>query len=289
VPQPRCAPVRDLGDARDALAEIGTPAVLKPSDSSGQRGLSRVDGEADLDAALDAALDASPAGEALLEELVEGVERNAIVVTRAGRPAVLTISDRLRPSGRGFGVALAHVFPSSLDGPGLASVEAVAADAVRALGLRDGIAYPQLVVAADGRVVVIEVAARIPGGQMSDLVRIGVGIDLIEVAARQALGEEVPDELAVPQLLQPLAVRFLTAEPGPLRAGSVVVVGALEPVLAAEGVVQAETYLQPGDTIRPVQVDGDRRGYVIAVADSPDAALERASAAAALLAVEVAP
>ena len=160
---------------------------------------------------------------------------------------------------------------------------------MRALGLRDGIAYPQLVVAADGRVVVIEVAARIPGGQMGDLVRIGVGIDLIEVAARQALGDEVPDELAAPQLLQPLAVRFLTAEPGPLRTGSVVAVGSLEPVLAAEGVVQAETYLQPGDTIRPVQVDGDRRGYVIAVADSPDAALERADAAAALLAVEVMP
>ena len=65
-------------------------------------------------------------------------------------------------------------------------------------------------------------------------------------------------------------------------------VGSLEPVLAAEGVVQAETYLQPGDTIRPVQVDGDRRGYVIAVADSPDEALARADAAAALLDVEVA-
>ena len=106
VPQPRFAPVRDLGDARDALAEIGTPAVLKPADSSGQRGLSRVDGEGDLDAALDAALDASPAGEALLEELVEGVERNAMVVVRARRPpVVLTLSDRLRPPGRGFGVA----------------------------------------------------------------------------------------------------------------------------------------------------------------------------------------
>ena len=54
--------------------------------------------------------------------------------------------------------------------------------------------------AQDGRVVVIEVAARIPGGQMGDLVRIGVGVDLVEVAVRQALGEEVRDELALPRL-----------------------------------------------------------------------------------------
>ena len=66
VPQPRFAVVRDLGDARDALAEIGAPAVLKPVDSSGQRGLSHVETEADVDAALDGALDASPSGAALL-------------------------------------------------------------------------------------------------------------------------------------------------------------------------------------------------------------------------------
>jgi hypothetical protein len=57
--------------------------------------------------------------------------------------------------------------------------------------------------------------------------------------------------------------------------------------LAAEGVVQAETYLQVGEVIRPVRLDGDRRGYVIAVADTNMAALDRAEAAARLLRVEV--
>jgi biotin carboxylase len=287
VPQPRFAPVRDLGDARDALAEIGTPAVLKPADSSGQRGLSRVDGERDLDGALDAALDASPAGVALLEELVAGIERNTIVACRGGTPVVVTVSDRLRPDGLGFGVALAHVFPASLDAAARAAAEQVARDAVRALGLADGIAYPQLLVAADGRTVVVEVAARIPGGQMAELVRVGAGVDLVEIAVRQALGQVVSDELALPRQEQPLAIRFLTAEPGPLPTGRVTRLGPLEPLLAAEGVVQAESYLQPGDTIRPVQVDGDRRGYVIAVAGSPEHALARADAAAALLQVEV--
>jgi biotin carboxylase len=287
IPQPRFAPVSDVGDARDALAETGTPAVVKPADSSGQRGLSRVDAESDLDAALDAALDASPTGTAMLEELVEGVERNTMAVVRAGEPSVLTVSDRVRPDGRGFGVALAHVYPSSLDAEGLAAVERLARETVRAVGLQDGIAYPQLIVSADGRVVLIEVAARIPGGQMGDVVRVGTGVDLVEVAVLQALGRAVPDELVTPSVPRPLAVRFLTAEPGPLRPGRVTRVGSLERVLAADGVVQAETYLQLDETIRPVTVDADRRGYVIAVADTPAEALSRADAAAALLDVEV--
>jgi biotin carboxylase len=289
VPQPRFAMARDIGDARDALAEIGTPAVLKPADSSGQRGLSIVERESDLDAALDAALDASPTARALLEELVLGSEQNTMAVARAGEPLVLTVSDRLRPDGPGFGVALAHVFPSQLGGVQVSLVERVAADAIRALGLRDGIAYPQLLVSPDGRVVVVEVAARIPGGQMGELVRIGIGVDLVEVAVLQALGEEVRHELVRPAFSQPLAIRFLTAVPGHLPAGRVTRVGPLDAVLAAPGVVQAETYLQTGETIRPVQKDGDRRGYVIAVDDTAPEALRRADAAAALLDVEVEP
>ena len=97
---------------------------------------------------------------------------------------------------------------------------------------------------------VVEVAARIPGGQMADLVRHAVGVDLVEVALRQALGEPVPDDLVVPRFQQPLAIRFLTAEPGPLQPGRVVRVGSLESMLAAEGVVQAETCLRSGETIR---------------------------------------
>src|SRR6185312_15180407 len=148
---------------------------------------------------------------------------------------------------------------------------------------------PQLIVSDDGSVDVVEVAARIPGGQMADLVRHAVGVDLVEVALRQALGEEIPDELVLPHFKQPLAIRFLTAQPGPLPTGKVLSVGSLEPVLAAPGVVQADTYLQVGETIRPVRLDGDRRGYVIATADTNLEALDRAEAAARLLDVEVEP
>ena len=122
---------------------------------------------------------------------------------------------------------------------------------------------------------------------MADLVRHAVGVDLVEVALRLALGEDVPDELALPRFSQPLAIRFLTASPGPLPTGRVTRIGPLDPVLAAPGVVQAETYLALGETIRPVRLDGDRRGYVIAVADTSLEALDRAEDAAELLEVEV--
>ena len=68
-----------------------------------------------------------------------------------------------------------------------------------------------------------------------------------------------------PRFQQPLAIRFLTAQPGPLPAGKVTKRRRARPVLALPGVVQADVFLQVGETIRPVRLDGDRRGYVIAV------------------------
>jgi biotin carboxylase len=288
VPQPRFAAARDLASARAAAETVGFPAVLKPADSGGQRGLFRLESIDDLDAHLHAALAESAGGEIVLERFHDGLELNGLVIARRGEPEVLTLSDRLRPPGIGFGVGWIHVYPTTIFGDVLAEAERVAAHATRALGMRDGIAFPQLLVTDEG-VLVIEVAARIPGGQMADLARHAVGVDLIEIALRQALGEPVPDELARPRLQQPLAIRFLTASPGPLPTGRVVSIGALDRVLAATGVVQAETYLQEGETIRPVRLDGDRRGYVIAVADTNVEALRRAEAAARLLQVQVEP
>ena len=287
VPQPRFAAARDLASARAAVDAVGLPAVLKPADSGGQRGIFYIESADDVDAHLHAAFAESPTGEAILEGFHDGLELNGIVIARGGEASLLTLSDRLRPPGIGFGVGWTHVYPASIYGDTQAEAERVAVHAVHALGLRDGIAFPQLIVDDDGSVRVVEVAARIPGGQMADLVRHAVGVDIVEVALRQALGEPVPDELVLPRFAQPLAIRFLTAQPGPLPAGTVKRIGSLEPVLAASGVVQADTYLQVGETIRPVRLDGDRRGYVIATAGTSVEALARAEAAAKLLEVEV--
>ena len=235
VPQPRFAALRTLAERRRAADEVGFPAVLKPADSGGQRGIFRVDSLDDLERHLHEALAASPTGEAILEEFVDGIEMNGIVIARDGAAIPLTLSDRMRPPGIGFGVGWIHVYPPTIGAEQLEESERVATHTVRALGLRTGIAFPQLIAAPDGRVVVVECAARVPGGQMADLVRHAVGVDLVEVQLRMALGEELPDELVLPRFHQPLAIRFLTAEPGPLPAGRVTRIGSLEKVLAFPG------------------------------------------------------
>jgi len=287
IPQPEFAVLNGRVEPSWELETVGLPAVLKPADSGGQRGLYRISTESELAERLPQTLAHSRSGRAMLEQYVEGHELNGIVVARAGKTTLVTLSDRLRPPGVGFGVGWIHLYPSSLEPTQLDSAGKVAVEAVCALGLRDGIVFPQLLVTDRGEVLVVEVAARIPAGQMADLVRLGTGVDLVEIALAQAVGRAVSDEMVEPRFHRPLAIRFLTASPGVLPVGRVVSVEGLDRVRAAPGVLEAGLYIQVGETIRPVHVDADRRGYVIATADTASAALELARRATHELEVRV--
>jgi biotin carboxylase len=288
VPQPRHVVLAADTDVGAACAAITFPAVLKPVDSGGQRGVFRIESVDQARRSLLDVLGFSRSGRAMLEEFVDGTELNGIFVARGGEPTLVTLSDRLRPSGLGFGVGWIHSFPSSLPDDVLLLAEEVGCAAVRSLGLKDGIAFPQLIADVRGTVRVVEVAARIPAGQMADLVLFGAGVNLFEVAIEQALGHAVPDSRLTSSSRRPIAIRFLTARPGVLPVGTVSAIEGLEAVQASPGVLSAGLYFGPGTTIGPLQVDADRRGYVITTAKTVKLALELADSAAEKLVVRTA-
>jgi len=123
-----------------------------------------------------------------------------------------------------------------------------------------------------------------PGGRVA--VAIATGLEAFDGAAALPF-PDLGEAGGYRFISQPVAIRFLTADPGPLPTGSVTRVGALGPVLSPHGVVDAETYLSPGTVVVPVRTGDDRHGYVVATGPTTVEALESADHAAALLVVEV--
>jgi biotin carboxylase len=279
VPQPEYRVLTRDTDVLRVAAGLEYPCVLKPADSGGQRGLFRIGAVDEVDEYLPEVLSLSRSGEAILEEYMPGTELNGLVVVREGTPTLLTLSDRLRPQGPAFGVGWIHSFPSRLSDAALESARDTAFAAVRGLGLQNGIAFPQLIVGDDATARLVEIAARIPAGQMADLARFAIGVELFDIAIAHALGRPVPDEMVVPRWVRPLAIRFLTASPGALPVGTVTSIEGLDAVRTAPGVLGAELYFRVGDRLGPLRVDADRSGYIVATGDSASAALERADAA----------
>jgi biotin carboxylase len=252
---------------------LPVPCVVKAPDRQGQRGLSVVRDERDLEPAIAAALEASRSGSALVEELVEGPEVTVNAFSIDGELVPLTVTDRITAEPPAFGVALAHVWPSRADH---GAAEQVAGEAVAALGIRSGPTYTQVRIGADGPKV-MEVAARLGGGHDAELCLAALGVDLNALALGAALGEQVEPPVPVPQV-GGATTAFLVAPPGSLLG-----LDGVEDAERAEGVVALRIYRRPGFRFGEFRVGSDRAGAVLAVGDGRDEAYERARSAAALI------
>jgi biotin carboxylase len=266
VPQPRFVVTNS------ARGELPVPAVVKPVDRQGQKGLGVVQERDELPAAVAAAVEESRSGVALVEELVPGPEVTVNAFSIGGRFTPLTVTDRLTGDGPAFGVAIAHAWPSAHRVEEAVEAARLAADA---LGVTDGPTYTQVVLGPDGPRVV-ELAARLGGGHDAEVCRVALGIDLNALALAAALGE--PAEIPDPKPAGGACVRFLVPVPGTLEA-----VDGVDDALAVEGVVDARVYRGPGWRFGPLRRGNDRAGFVLARGESRDDALARADRAAALI------
>ena len=270
VPQPRW---KLAGGPDD---ELGFPVVVKAPDRQGQRGLSLVRTPAELEEAVAAAIGASRAQRCMIEELVEGPEVTVVGFSARGSFRAVVVTDRVVADPPAFGVALAHVFPSSA--PGLERAVDTARRAAKALGIESGPTYTQLRIGADGPHVV-ELAARLGGGHDAELVERVTGFPLNRATIAAALGEDPPSGVEAPY---PAAVtRFLVAPPGELRS-----VSGVEDAEAVDGVQYVRVYRRPGDRIEPLRHGPDRAGAILAVGATREEALERAERAAGLVRFE---
>lgn len=271
VPQPRWKLVTAPDD------ELGFPVVVKAPDRQGQRGLSLVRTAEELEQAVAAALGASRAQRCMIEELVDGPEVTVVGFSLRGTFRALVVTDRVVADPPAFGVALAHVFPSTA--PGLDRVVATARHAAEALGIEDGPTYTQLRVGANGPQVV-ELAARLGGGHDAELAERVTGFPLNRATIAAALGEDPPSGVEASPAAAAVT-RFLVAPPGELQS-----VSGVEEAEAADGVEYVRVYRRPGQRIEPLRHGPDRAGAILAVGDTREEALDRAERAAALVRFE---
>jgi biotin carboxylase len=244
------------------------PCVVKAPDRQGQRAMSVVARRDDVDAAATVARRASRSGRVVFEALVPGPEVTVNGFTVDGRFVPVAVTAREHFDGAP-GVAQRHVYPSGLDDR--AAAEAAEA-ATRALGIRDGPSYTQLILSPDGPRI-MEVAARLGGGHDSEICRLAAGVDLAAEAVRAALGVPVDAAGLQPRPAGACVIEFLRAPEGEL--------------IAADGPAEASFYHAPGHRYGPLRTATDRAGYVITQGATREEALDRARTAVQAVRFEV--
>ena len=279
----------------------GKPAVIKPNDSRGARGVSMVYTEADIESGFREALRHSRSGLCTMEEYLPGPQLSTESIVVDGR--VLFTAIALRNYDR-LAEFAPHIIEDGFDMPyGDAALQADVDDvltrACAALGWRTLTVKADLII-HEGRVVILELAARLSGGFLSTHgTPRAYGVDLIGAAIRLALGESLDTYMTLPTMTgRWVAQRYIFPDAADIgrTAAEVPELKQFDDAcmlggppwdgrnLASGGVllpgVAFATYaVRPGDVIAPVVSHSERLGQAIATGATPELARALAEAA----------
>lgn len=192
------------------IAGLEYPLIVKPSDRSGSRGVTKLEAPGDpisLDDALQLALEQSFSNQAVVEEYAGGDEFSVEGMSWEGTHHILTIT-RKGTTGAPHFIETAHLQPAGLDKKMEKRVADVVAHALDTLGVQYGASHSELKIAPDGTIMIIEIGARMGGDCIgSHLVPLSTGIDYTRAVIDVALGNE-PD-LSPKGMTSTAAIRFL--------------------------------------------------------------------------------
>jgi len=193
--------VRTLSEAREVLAEIGLPAVIRPSFTLGGSGSGIAFNREEFDQKVQRGLDLSPVSEVLVEESILGWKEYEMEVMRdADDNAVVICSiENFDPCGVHTGDSITVAPALTLTDRQYQRMRDASFAVIRAIGVETGGSNIQFAVHPEnGRMIVIEMNPRV--SRSSALASKATGFPIAKIAAKLAVGwrlHELPNDITL--------------------------------------------------------------------------------------------
>jgi carbamoyl-phosphate synthase large subunit len=196
IESPLSAIAHSLPEAREALAQVGLPAVIRPSFTLGGTGGGIAYNREEFEAIVTSGLDASPTKEVLIEESVLGWKEFEMEVVRdsADNCIIVCAIENVDPMGVHTGDSVTVAPALTLTDREYQRMRDGSIACLRAIGVDTGGSNVQWALnPADGRMLVIEMNPRV--SRSSALASKATGFPIAKIAAKLAVGYTL-DELA---------------------------------------------------------------------------------------------
>ncbi len=189
--------VRTPEEAKMLFKKIGGSAIIKPTDSSGSRGVTRIDTEEDLADYFPMTKAFSGDGNVIMERFITGRELEVDSIVVNGRCEYLMHADLTEFEIPNVFACSTIMFPSVADSNTIAGLIDINRRTIEGLGLKDGLTHAEYIVDENtGEIYLMEAAAR--GGGLflsSHIVEMQTGLNTAEFLINLALGriETMPE------------------------------------------------------------------------------------------------
>lgn len=186
------ASVKDAWNAKDSFTY---PLIVKPTDSAGSKGVTRVDDETGLQAALQHAYNHSIKGHIIVEEFIEkqGCSSDSDSFSVDGQLQVVTFSaQRFDAKAAGEFVPAAYSWPSTMTVSQENELKSELQRLLSLLHMKTSVYNIETRVGTNGKTYIMEVSPRGGGNRLSEMIRYATGVDMITAAVRAAVGDDIP-------------------------------------------------------------------------------------------------
>ena len=198
---PKAKGYDNIGDAIKESDAFIWPVIVKPVDSAGSKGVTRVDKKEDLKPSIEKALDSSISKRFIIEEYLDiiGYQSSADVFVVDGQLVHTTFSDQLfdKNAANPFTPAI-EIWPSSMPLTAQKELTEELQRLITLLDIRSGLFNVESRLCSNGKTYLMEVSPRGGGNRIAELQSLATGQDLIANEVRQAMGVPV-EGLSVPE------------------------------------------------------------------------------------------
>ncbi|MEY8381169.1 ATP-grasp domain-containing protein [Ileibacterium valens] len=268
VPIPKFVCVSSLEDYLKAVESFKVPFIVKPTESSGSRGIFEVDDIHNVDLIHEAykyCKKFSDSNEIIIEEYMSGPEVSVETIAIDGVCHVIQITDKLTTGAPHF-VEMGHSQPSRLNKDITDQIIEVTKRANSAIGIKNGASHTEIIVTTDGPKIV-EIGARLGGDNINThLVPLSTGINIVECCIKIAIGEK-PD--ISPKWNKGSAIRYFEQHKGIVES-----IDGIEKAQNMDGIKQISIVHGLGEDLNEIMSSGDRMGFVIAQDETPEKAIQ---------------
>ena len=189
LPTIKSAVTDSVEEAEVFFKDLGKPAIIKPVDNQGSRGIYKIECIDDIAANYEKARAFSKSQRVIIEQYVDGdeYEVNSLVIN--GVEHTLCAGDLLMFEQPGIFTSRCRLYPSCRDEQEVARLLKLNKDTVEGFGLVNGLTHSEYRADRDGTVYLIEAAARGGGAHVSsDIIGLQTGFDTSEHLIDFALG-----------------------------------------------------------------------------------------------------
>lgn len=170
--------------------EIEFPCIVKPTDRSGSRGVTKVEKYDDLEIAIKKALSESFNKKVILEQYIGGKEYSMEFMSDNGNHTFLAVTEKFTTGAPNF-IEKAHLQPARINNEILERAIEIAKNGLNALRVKNGASHIEIKV-ENNDIFIIEIGARMGGDFIgSDLVKLSTGIDFTELVLYKCLDKDI--------------------------------------------------------------------------------------------------